>query len=161
MILKPDYNVISIFDIPFDKLKEHGIKLLMFDLDSTVMPSKSGRFPSEVIELFEKLQQDYTLAIVSNNKKEDYINKVREQVSFKVIGKANKPNPKIINEYLKSVNIEPKQAVMIGDRPLTDILAGKLAKTQTILVDSITRDTENKPTRIVRKLERLVIVPVR
>ena len=159
MILKPDYNLISIFDIPFDELEEQGIKLLMFDLDSTVMPSKSGKFPSDVIELFEKLQNDFIVAIISNNKKEDYINKVREQVGFKVIGKANKPNPKIINEYLKSVNIDSKQAVMIGDGPLTDILAGKLAKTKTILVDSITKDTENKPTRIVRRLERLVILP--
>ena len=46
---------------------------------------------------------------------------------------------------------------MIGDRPLTDILAGQIAGTKTILVDSITRTTEPKLTRFVRFLERLTI----
>ena len=58
---------------------------------------------------------------------------------------------------LASKNIEPKNAIMVGDRPLTDILAGKLAGAKTILVDSITRETEPKLTRVVRFLERLTI----
>ena len=62
-----------------------------------------------------------------------------------------------MKDFLKSVNVQPNEAVVIGDRPLTDILAGKLLGGKTILVDSITKDTENKPTRFVRKLERLVI----
>ena len=49
-ILVPFKQLATLFDIPFDELNEQGIKLLMFDLDSTVMPSKSGKFPSDVIE---------------------------------------------------------------------------------------------------------------
>ena len=157
MILKPDYNFISLFDIPFDELKKQGIKALMFDLDSTVMPSKSGKFPEKVLQLFETLQQNFVIAIISNNKRSEYIEKVRSQVLFPVIGNANKPNAKIMAEFLKSINVEPKNSVMIGDRPLTDILAGKLLGSKTILVDSITKDTENLPTRFVRKLERLFV----
>ena len=76
---------------------------------------------------------------------------------FPVIGEANKPNPDVMRDFLKSVNILPEQTLVVGDRPLTDILAGKLLGAKTALVDSITKDTENKPTRIVRWLERLVI----
>lgn len=157
MIIKPDYNLVSIFDIPFSELKNQGIKAVLFDLDSTVMPSKSGKFPDEIIILFEELKKDYEIAIISNNKKDEYIEKVKSQVTFNVIGRANKPNPKVIKKFLTSINIEPKNAVMIGDRPLTDILAGKLSGTKTILVDSITKNDENLLVRAVRKLERLVI----
>lgn len=157
MILKPDYNVVSLFDIPFEELKNQGIKALLFDLDSTVMPSKSGKFPENVVELLKKLQEDFSIAIISNNKRKEYLEKVSTRAFFPVIGCAGKPNPKIMKEFLKSINIEPKNAVMIGDRPLTDILAGKLAGTKTVLVDSITKDTENKLTRFVRQLERLSI----
>ncbi|MBR6164019.1 YqeG family HAD IIIA-type phosphatase [bacterium] len=158
MIIKPDYDVESLFDIDFDELKSKGIKVIMFDLDSTVMPSKSGQFPSEVLDLFRKLEEKgFLLSIVSNNHRKEYMEKVRSQVDFTVIEKAKKPDTKIIKKFLSSKNISPKEAVLIGDRPLTDILAGKFSGAMTILVDSITKDKENKLTRIVRAIERSVI----
>lgn len=157
MILKPDYNVISLFDIDFTELKNNSISVLMFDLDSTVMPSKSGVFPDEVKKLLENLKKDFVVAIISNNKNEAYIEKVKKACDFDVIGHANKPNPKVMQQYLDTLCKKPSEAVMIGDRPLTDILAGKLLGCKTILVDSITKDTENIQTRFVRRLERITI----
>ncbi len=157
MILKPDYNLVSLFDIDFKELKSIGINAVLFDLDSTVMPSKSGEYPNNVLELLKELKQNFVIAIISNNKREEYISKVQSMSDFPVIGNANKPNPKVMREFLKSVNILPENTVVVGDRPLTDILAGKLLGAKTVLVDSITRESENKPTRFVRCLERLVI----
>ncbi|MBQ3642825.1 YqeG family HAD IIIA-type phosphatase [bacterium] len=157
MILKPDYNLVSIFDIDFKEIKSLGVNAVLFDLDSTVMPSKSGEYPPEVIKLLNELKQNFVIAIISNNKNKEYINKIQSQSNFRVIGNANKPSPKIMREFINSVNISPNETVVVGDRPLTDILAGKLLGAKTILVDSITKDTENKPTRFVRALERLFI----
>lgn len=157
MILKPDYNLDSLFDIDFKELKSQGINAVLFDLDSTVMPSKSGEYPPAVMNLLQELKQNFVVAIISNNKRKEYIDKVQNASNFPVVGHANKPSPKVMQEFLKSVNIKPEQAVMIGDRPLTDILAGKLLGSKTILVDSITKNTENKLTRFVRALERLTI----
>lgn len=157
MILKPDYNLVSLFDIDFKEIKSKGINALLFDLDSTVMPSKSGEYPIKVIQLLNELKQNFVVAIISNNKNKEYVEKVQKQSDFPVIGHANKPSPKVMLEFLHSVNIQPCQTVVIGDRPLTDVLAGKLLGAKTILVDSITKDSENKLTRFVRKLERIVI----
>lgn len=157
MILKPDYNLNSVYDIDFKELKTLGINALLFDLDSTVMPSKSGEYPDRIVKMFEELKQNFVVAIISNNKNKEYIAKVQAMSNFTVIGEANKPSPRVMKEFLKSVNIEPSQTVVVGDRPLTDILAGKLLGAKTILVDSITKDIENKPTRFVRVLERLTI----
>lgn len=157
MLLKPDYNLLSVKDIKIEELEQKEIKAILFDLDSTVMASKSGTFEPWVLEMFDKLSEKFCVAILSNNKRLEYIEKAKSQCRIDVIGHANKPNPKSLLEYLKSKNIEPKNAIMVGDRPLTDILAGQLAGTQTILVDSITRETEPKLTRFVRFLERLTI----
>ena len=100
--------------------------------------------------------KDFEVAIISNNKSEEYIANASKIAPCRVIGKANKPNPKIMGEYLKSVGVEPKNAVMVGDRPLTDILAGKLLGCKTILVGSI-NPKENLPTKFVRALERSTI----
>lgn len=157
MFLKPDFNLLSVKDIDAKLLYQQGVKAILFDLDSTVMASKSGFFEPWVLDMFDKLSENFTVAILSNNKKVEYIEKAKSQCSIDVIGHANKPSPKILLNYLVSKNIEPQNAVMVGDRPLTDILAGKLAGTKTILVDSITRETEPKLTRFVRFLERLTI----
>ena len=156
MFLKPDYNLKNVYEIDFEELKHNGIKCIMFDLDSTVMVSKSATFLPETLEWFNSFLDNFEVAIISNNKNEEYIKNASKLAPCKVIGKANKPNPKIMQEYLDSINIKPQNAVMIGDRPLTDILAGKLLGCKTILVGSI-NPKENLATKFVRALERSTI----
>ncbi len=156
MFLKPDYNLNNIYEIDFKELKDLGIKCLMFDLDSTVMVSKSANFLPETIEWFSTFIREFHVAIISNNKDDKYIEYASRISPCKVIGRANKPNPKIMREYIESIDIKPQEAVMIGDRPLTDILAGKLLGCKTILVGSI-NPNENLPTKFVRALERSTI----
>lgn len=156
MLLKPDYNLKNVYEIDFVKLKEQGIKCLMFDLDSTIMVSKSSTFLPETVEWFNTFIKDFEVAIISNNKSEEYIENASKLAPCRVIGRADKPNPKIMRSYLESVGIEPQNSVMIGDRPLTDILAGKLLGCKTILVGSI-NPSENLPTKFVRALERSTI----
>ena len=43
MFLKPDVNLKSIYDIDLDELKNQGVKAMLFDLDSTIMASKSAK----------------------------------------------------------------------------------------------------------------------
>lgn len=157
MILKPDYNVKTVYEVNYDELKNKGVKILIFDLDSTVMKSKTGVFTQATIQLFKNLAKDFMLAIASNNKNIEYINKVREQVDFTVLGHANKPNPSVIKDLLTENALKSEEAVVIGDRPLTDILVGKLLGAKTVLVDSISWSEEPPLTRFVRSLERLSI----
>lgn len=157
MLVKPDYNVESLEDIDFDALKAEGKTVLIFDLDSTLMPSKSGNYLPKTKELLKKLQQDFTVAILSNNTNKKYIDKVRSVTDFEVISHAHKPDTKVMLEYLDRIGKTVNDAVMIGDRPLTDILCGQKAKVTTVLVDSITKDKEHKVVRFVRFLERLFV----
>ena len=157
MLVKPDYNVESLEDIDFDALKSEGKSVLMFDLDSTLMPSKSGDYLPKTKELLKKLQQDFTVVVLSNNTNQNYIDKVRSVTDFEVISHARKPDTKVMLDYLNRIGKSVDEAVMIGDRPLTDILCGQNANVTTILVDSITKDTEHKFVRFVRFLERLFV----
>lgn len=157
MILKPDFIYECVYDINYELLYQENIKLLIFDLDSTIMTSKSGCYTDKTLDLLNKINQKFKICVMSNNKSEDYIKKVQNISFFEVYGNANKPSPKFIKEYLENNNIKKSEAVIIGDRPLTDILVGKLLGIRTILVDSINKKNENKIVRIVRWLERLTI----
>ena len=76
---------------------------------------------------------------------------------FLVIGDAKKPKTDGINLALQQLNVSASETVMVGDRPLTDILAGKRADMKTILVQSISYEKESKIVHFVRALERLSI----
>lgn len=156
MFIKPDYNLKNIYEIDFNELKQQGIKCVMFDLDSTVMLSKSATFTPETVEWFNTFINDFEVAIISNNHKKEYIENASKLAPCRVIGNAKKPNPKVAKQYLDEVGIKPEEAVMVGDRPLTDILVGKFLGCKTILVGSI-NPNENLPTKFVRALERSTI----
>lgn len=157
MFLEPNYNIESIYDINIEELKNNGIKALFFDLDSTLMKSKSAKFSFKTVQFLNDLKSNFKLAIVTNNKNIDYINKAKSQVDIPIYSNAKKPNPKVLLLACEELNVEPKNTAMIGDRPLSDILGGINADMTTILVDSISKDEESPIVRFVRFLERLTI----
>lgn len=158
MLLKPDHNLKNIYEIDLNLLKEQGIKAIFFDLDSTIMVSKSGEYHEETEKWLKEVEEEFFIAVISNNKKLEYLEQVRSISSFQVIGNANKPSTKAMKKLLSKICIKPHEVVIVGDRPLTDILAGKLLGAKTILVDSINAENEGPATRFVRWLERRFIL---
>lgn len=157
MRLVPDYNLKNIYAINLEELKSKGIKLIMFDLDSTLMVSKSGRYLPETTEWLDKVKQNFKIVIVSNNPRKEYIDKVKAQSDFDVLGSCAKPDTKVIRNYIYNNGFTLAECAIVGDRPLTDILCGKRLGCMTILVGSINAANEGLPTQFVRWLERLTI----
>lgn len=158
MLLKPDFNLKNIYEIDLLALKNMGIKAMFFDLDSTIMVSKSGEYLEKTEKWLKEVDEYFFIAVISNNKKISYIEKVQSVSSFQIIGNANKPSTKAMKKLLSKICIQPHEVVIVGDRPLTDILAGKRLGAKTILVDSINAENEGAATRFVRWLERRFIL---
>jgi len=158
MLLKPDFNLKNIYDIDLELLKNQGILGILFDLDSTIMVSKSGEYSEKTQEWLKIVEKYFFIAVITNNKKPSYVEKVQSISSFQVISDAKKPSTKAIKKLLAEIKMEPSEVVIVGDRPLTDILAGKLLGSKTILVGSINAHNEGMPTKVVRWLERRFIL---
>ncbi len=157
MFLEPNYILDSIYDIDIIELKDLNIHALFFDLDSTIMKSKSGKFAFRTLQFINDLRTNFKVAIITNNKKRSYIKKVCSQTDIPVYSDAKKPDTKVLLKACKDLNVYPEDVAMIGDRPLSDILGGKKAGMMTILVDSISKNEESPIVRFVRFLERLSI----
>ena len=156
--LKPDYNLKSVYNINPDELISRGIRGVFFDLDSTITVSKSAKFTERARDFIKKLEdKGLKLAIISNNYSDSYIEKVQKEIHIKIYYPAEKPQTKVIMKALEDFGLKPDECVMVGDRPITDILAGKNARMMTILVDGIDAENENLPTRAIRRIERLFI----
>lgn len=158
MLLRPDFNLENIYEIDLGLLKKQGIKAIFFDLDSTIMVSKSGEYHEKTENWLKEVNKDFFIAVITNNKKCDYLEKVRSASDFQIIGNAKKPSTKAMKKLLADINISQNEVVIVGDRPLTDILAGKRLGAKTILVGSINAENEGNATRFVRWLERRFIL---
>ena len=157
MRLKPDYNLKNIFAIDLEELKSQGIKALLFDLDSTLMGSKTGYYTKEVLAWLDVVKKDFFVGVVSNNNNPEYMKKVSACTDFPIVFEAHKPDIKVTKKFMSDNNLLPQTTCFVGDRPLTDILCGIRLGCKTILVDSITADIEKPIVRFARWLERLSV----
>ena len=158
MFIKPDYNIENIYAINLDELKKQGINAILFDLDSTLMGSRTGCYTEKTLEWLNKVRKDFFVGVVSNNNNPVYIEKVTACSDFPVIFSAHKPDIKVAKKFMDKHGLKPETTCFVGDRPLTDVMCGKnLGCKITILVDSITADIEKTIVRIARWLERITV----
>ena len=155
--LKPDYILEHVTQIDIQELRNKGVKGLIFDLDNTIMPPKSGKLPENIEKWLIEASKDFKIAILTNNSKEEYLDKVREEITYPVYGSAKKPRKKMLKVCLKDMNLQPGEVAIIGDRPLTDIWVGDRLGTKTILVDPLMKNYEIPVIKLLRKLERTFI----
>ncbi len=137
-LLQPTYiSQGDIASVDLDMLKSQEIKGIILDLDSTLIAPRSGVVDPHVSEWLGKAERNFKLAVVSNNKNKKYLERVSASLPMPVVGHAAKPSRKILFGVLDKLGLSPAEVVLIGDRPLTDILAGKRAGMKTYLVSPL------------------------
>lgn len=155
MNLKPDYYVPSIQNIDFQVLIERGVRLLLLDVDNTIVPFKES-LPDEDVRLWiqegRKQGLDFTLVSNAYPRRVEVIAKALD-VSY--VYMAKKPFPGGVRESLKKNGAGPEEAIMVGDQIFTDVLAARLAGVPSILVDPLTK-SDFFMTKIYRILEFFV-----
>jgi len=155
--LKPTYIVERVTDINLEDLKEEGIKGIIFDLDNTLMPPKTANLPEDISDWLDNVKNFFKIAIVSNNPHEIYLQKAKVKLNCPMYGKAQKPRRAVALKAIKDLDLLPSQVVIVGDRPLTDILVGQRLGIFTILVDPLIKREETAIVKFLRKLERIFI----
>lgn len=156
--IKPTYNIDGdVTDIIIETLVADGVRGLIFDLDSTLMESKSGRLTDEVSAWLIKAKPHFKMVILSNNKNTAYLEKVKALFDMPVIGYAKKPSRRGFRQAIEMLGLTPTEVAVIGDRPLTDILGGHRSGAKTVLVKILRTINEPSWKTSIRNLERRLI----
>lgn len=158
MLIKPTYSIDGdVTDIDLDALYESGLRGLIFDLDSTLMESKTGVITSAVGDWLGKARPRFKMIVLSNNKRLDYLDAVSLVLDMKVIGHAAKPFRSGFTQALTELALPPEEVAIIGDRPLTDILGGQMSGLSTVLVKPLKTIQDPAWKSFLRNLERSLI----
>jgi HAD superfamily phosphatase (TIGR01668 family) len=152
----------SIYDIDYQRLKNAGIKLLVFDVDDTIAEHK-GTIPERTTVLFKHLSLiGFKLALFSNcsTARTRELDKLFAGLDIYNSQRSDKPNPVGYLEICEHYKVVPEQAAMIGEKMGTDIYGGYLAKyKERILVQPFTEVFSGKKAnlaiRILRRMENL------
>jgi len=155
----PDSYVDSINDIDFDELHKAGKRLILCDLDNTLI-SYMQKEPTKDIFLFKEkiIKKGFEFVIVSNSRK-DRVEHFANLLDVPFIKFAKKPLSGGLKRgiALAKKKYNPGQIVEIGDQLMTDVAGSKSLGIYTVLVKAIDRKTEVLPTRINRFFERRLI----
>ncbi len=154
-IFKPKVYYKSIFDINYEYLKKKNIKVIIFDLDNTIITVDEDYPSDKVVELFKKIYNDFKIFIASNNKKER-VRRIGKYMNVHAFYSVVKPTKKIRKLLLKKYDVKMSEVAIIGDQVVTDIFMGNRLHMYTVLVDPL-GDKDLKITYFNRWLEKRII----
>jgi len=149
----PDMYQKSIYTIDYSKLLSIGIKCLLFDLDNTIIPSKSSEPPAKAKELFISLKQKGFRVIIFSNSPKYRIKKFEQFFDLECIGFAMKPLSFNFKKVMENHRLTENEVAIIGDQIMTDVVGGNKMGITTILVNPVTNSDFfwTKPNRIREK----------
>ena len=128
----------DIYQITGETLERRGIRLLLADLDNTLVPY-GVPLPDDRLKAWrdDLAAHGVTLFILSNNRHESRPRIFAEGLEVPYIGHAGKPKTPSFFQAMERVGVTPTQTAIIGDQIFTDVLGGNRAGVATILVRPI------------------------
>lgn len=154
--LSPMEAAASILEVRGDSLTAAGKKLVLLDVDNTLLPWKSEDIPQSTFDWIAELKAlDVHLCILSNTRHPERLQRLSDRLGVPFIRGKFKPNPAIYNQALRDFGVKPEEAIMIGDQLFTDVLGANRAGIDAIWVRKMA-NREFPGTKISRLGERIV-----
>lgn len=146
----------SLLEVDLHELAKAGKRLILLDVDNTLLPWRSEDMPAASIEWVKTAKaQGLELCILSNTRHPARLERLAKKLDVPFLRGKFKPNPAMYRQALKQFGLKPEQAVMIGDQLFTDILGANRAGIEAIWVCPMTsRDFVG--TKLSRLGERIV-----
>ena len=135
--LYPNIYLNKVEDITIQTLIKNKIKLLILDVDNTLIDYYKNLSENVINWAKEMKGQGIKLYILSNTNNEEKVKAVAKKLDVKYKHFAMKPLKRGFRYVQKETNIKPENIAVVGDQIFTDVIGGNRSKMFTILVDPI------------------------
>jgi uncharacterized protein len=146
----------SIYEIPYQDLKEQGINTLFFDLDNTIISYDDKSIGKKDCAFLKALEKDFKILIISNSNRKRVTHALSD-CGFPMIWRGKKPLKIEFKKALRTLDSTHKTTAVIGDQMMTDILGANRMKLYSILVTPIKRKSDIWMTKINRFFEKIIL----
>jgi hypothetical protein len=137
-LFRAKFTADDIYALSGENLAGRGVKLLLADLDNTLVPY-GVPLPDEKLKAWRDDLTAYgvTLFILSNNRHESRPRTFAQALEVPYIGHAGKPKTPSFVKAMEQMGVTREQTAIVGDQVFTDVLGGNRAGVTTILVRPI------------------------
>ena len=151
----PDIYQKSIFAIDYEKLKDKGIKCILFDLDNTIAPVNVPNPDKEIKDLFADIELLGIKVIILSNSNKNRVRPFKEQLNVDSSYNSHKPFKKKYKKVMNIYNFKDNEIACVGDQLLTDVFGANRMGFVSILVNPIS-NVDYFGTKINRIFERRI-----
>lgn len=149
----PDIYQKSIFAIDYEKLKNKGIKCILFDLDNTIAPINVEKPSRELKDLVADIELLGIKVIILSNSGKARVRPFKEGLNVDSSFNSKKPLKKKYKKIIDIYGFSDTEIACIGDQLLTDIFGANRMGFTSILVNPIS-DNDYIWTKFNRIFER-------
>ncbi|MBR4288998.1 MAG: YqeG family HAD IIIA-type phosphatase [Clostridia bacterium] len=151
--LVPDLMCQTVYDIPFRSFEEKGLRLVIFDIDNTLVSYETPE-PDEKLKRFLRdfSRRGVEVALVSNNSPQR-VERFNRELGFFAVPDAHKPSKNALESVMKHFSIPKEEILFVGDQLLTDAWTARLWDLRAVVVEPIQK-RENLFFRFKRVLEK-------
>ena len=128
----------SVTQISPQALARRGIRLVLADLDNTLVPYKVEEPAAEVAAWARELRDHgIQLFLLSNSRKPGRAQRFAQKLDIPYQGHSGKPKRAGYLRAMEHMGCTPQETVMVGDQIFTDTLGARLAGVTPLLVEPI------------------------
>lgn len=139
-----------------ENLWKKGKRLLLVDVDNTLVQWRQENFSPEVLAWIAKAKQmGFEICIISNTNRVERLERLRQLLGVETVRGRFKPSRAMFRLALIKFKRKAEEAVMIGDQIFTDVLGANRAGIDAVWVRKM-EGQEFGPTSISRMGERLL-----
>lgn len=159
----PNAHVDHIFDVDFTGLFNQGIKLLLIDLDNTLIPYDQSEPNDALHKFFKDLKAIGFETIIVSNNHFDRIKCFADKAEVSFVSSAKKPTKIGFKKALKKTSrrYQKEEICVIGDQLMTDIFGAKRLGLMAILVTPIKKKSEKWYTKLNRIIEEKMFAKIK
>ncbi len=152
----PAHAVESLYAIDLQELWDRGKRLLLLDVDNTIVQWHSHACEETVLAWTQKAKSiGFEICIISNTTQVDRLAKIAESIGAITVRGRFKPSRSMFRLALIKFRRKPEEAIMVGDQIMTDVLGANRTGIEAIWVKRL-EGKEFKGTSINRKVERFL-----
>ena len=119
-------------------LAEKGVRLVLADLDNTLVPYRVTE-PSRAVRQWRDAlaAEGIALFLLSNSRKPGRPHSFAQKLDIPCIGHAGKPKREGFFRAMERIGVTPDQTMMVGDQIFTDVLGANRSGVTPLLVKPI------------------------